>query len=33
MQQLGLFAHLTHKANLRHTRYGWLRLTPEYDVV
>lgn len=32
MQQLGLFAHLTHKANLRHTRYGWLRLTPAYSV-
>lgn len=32
MQQLGLFAHLTHKANLRQTRYGWLRLTPAYSV-
>lgn len=32
MQQLGLFTHLTHKANLRHTRYGWLRLTPAYSV-
>ncbi|MCS7291189.1 MAG: site-specific DNA-methyltransferase [Roseiflexus sp.] len=32
MQQLGLSAHLTHKANLKHTRYGWLRLTPAYSV-
>lgn len=32
MQQLGLFAYLTHKANLKHTRYGWLRLTPAYSV-
>lgn len=31
-QQLGLFEHLTHKANLKHTRYGWLRLTPAYSV-
>lgn len=31
-QQLGLFDHLTHKANLKHTRYGWLRLTPAYSV-
>jgi len=30
--QLGLFAHLTHKANLKNTRYGWLRLTPAYSV-
>jgi hypothetical protein len=31
-QQLGLFEHLTHRANLRQTRYGWLRLTPAYSV-
>lgn len=31
-QQLGLFDHLTHRANLKHTRYGWLRLTPAYSV-
>ncbi len=31
-QTLGLFEHLTHKANLKHTRYGWLRLTPAYSV-
>lgn len=31
-QQLGLFNHLTHRANLKHTRYGWLRLTPAYSV-
>lgn len=31
-QQLCLFDHLTHKANLKHTRYGWLRLTPAYSV-
>lgn len=24
--------HLTFKGNLRHTRYGWLRLTPAYSV-
>jgi predicted methyltransferase len=29
---LGFSAHLTHKANLKHTRYGWLRLTPAYSV-
>lgn len=28
----GLSPHLTHKANLKHTRYGWLRLTPAYSV-
>jgi hypothetical protein len=28
----GLSYHLTHKANLRQTRYGWLRLTPAYSV-
>ncbi len=32
LQPLGLFDHLTHKANLKHTRYGWLRLTPAYSV-
>lgn len=31
-QKPGLFDHLTHKANLKHTRYGWLRLTPAYSV-
>lgn len=31
-RQLGLFDHLTHRANLKHTRYGWLRLTPAYSV-
>lgn len=30
--QLGLFDHLTHKANLKNTRYGWLRLTPAHSV-
>ncbi len=29
---LGLSKHLTHKANLKQTRYGWLRLTPAYSV-
>ena len=29
---LGLREHLTQKANLKHTRYGWLRLTPAYSV-
>ena len=29
---LGLLPHLTHKANLKQTRYGWLRLTPAYSV-
>lgn len=24
--------HLTHRANLKHTRYGWLRLTPAYSI-
>jgi DNA modification methylase len=24
--------HLTHKGNLKNTRYGWLRLTPAYSV-
>jgi len=32
MSTLGLQEHLTHKANLRQTRYGWLRLTPAYSV-
>lgn len=29
---IGFFNHLTHKGNLKHTRYGWLRLTPAYSV-
>ncbi len=29
---LGFSDHLTHRANLKHTRYGWLRLTPAYSV-
>lgn len=29
---LGFSVHLTHKANLKNTRYGWLRLTPAYSV-
>ena len=28
----GLSQHLTQKANLKHTRYGWLRLTPAHSV-
>lgn len=28
----GLREHLTHKGNLKNTRYGWLRLTPAYSV-
>jgi len=28
----GLSYHLTYKANLKQTRYGWLRLTPAYSV-
>ena len=31
-QTFGFFEHLTQKANRRHTRYGWLRLTPAYSV-
>lgn len=31
-QKLGLRDHLTHKGNLKNTRYGWLRLTPAYSV-
>ncbi|MEB3179489.1 MAG: DNA methyltransferase [Nostocaceae cyanobacterium] len=31
-QNLGLLSHLTHQGNLKHTRYGWLRLTPAYSV-
>ena len=27
-----LSAHLTHKANLKQTRYGWLRLTPAHSL-
>lgn len=29
---LGFSAHLTYKANLKNTRYGWLRLTPAYSI-
>jgi hypothetical protein len=29
---VGLQQHLTYKGNLKHTRYGWLRLTPAYSV-
>jgi hypothetical protein len=29
---LGLRDHLTHRGNLRSSRYGWLRLTPMYSV-
>lgn len=29
---LGLREHLTHRGNLRSSRYGWLRLTPMYSV-
>jgi DNA modification methylase len=30
--QLGFTERLTQRANLKHTRYGWLRLTPAYSV-
>ena len=30
--RLGFTGRLTQKANLKHTRYGWLRLTPAYSV-
>ena len=30
--QTRLFDHLTYKGNLKHTRYGWLRLTPAHSV-
>jgi hypothetical protein len=30
--QLRRFDHLSFKGNLKHTRYGWLRLTPAYSV-
>ncbi len=30
--RLGFKERLTQKANLKHTRYGWLRLTPAYSV-
>src|SRR5882757_4635753 len=30
--RLGFAVRLTQKANLKHTRYGWLRLTPAYSV-
>lgn len=29
---LGRFDHLSFKGNLKHTRYGWLRLTPAYSI-
>ncbi len=29
---VGFLNHLTHKGNLKHTRYGWLRLTPAYSI-
>ena len=29
---IGLLDHLTYKGNLKHTRYGWLRLAPAYSV-
>lgn len=32
MSVLGLREHLTHRGNLRTSRYGWLRLTPMYSV-
>jgi tRNA G10 N-methylase Trm11 len=31
-KNIGLFKNLTHKGNLKHTRYGWLRLTPAHSV-
>lgn len=31
-QTTGRLDHLTFKGNLKHTRYGWLRLTPAYSV-
>lgn len=31
-ENIGLCQTLTHKGNLKHTRYGWLRLTPAYSV-
>jgi SAM-dependent methyltransferase len=30
--RLGFTERLTQRANLKHTRYGWLRLTPAYSV-
>jgi tRNA G10 N-methylase Trm11 len=30
--RLGFSERLTQRANLKHTRYGWLRLTPAYSV-
>jgi hypothetical protein len=32
VKKMTFSAHLTQKANLKHTRYGWLRLTPAYGV-
>src|SRR6058998_3935539 len=31
-RRLGFTERLTQRANLKHTRYGWLRLTPAYSV-
>src|SRR5713226_1401903 len=31
-QNTTLATHLTHKGNLKHSRYGWLRLTPAYSI-
>jgi len=31
-QTINFSSHLTHKGNLKNTRYGWLRLTPAYSV-
>lgn len=31
-RNISLQQHLTYKGNLKHTRYGWLRLTPAYSV-
>lgn len=31
-ENTSLLSHLTYKGNLKHTRYGWLRLTPAYSV-
>src|SRR5437867_7444325 len=30
--RVGFTERLTQRANLKHTRYGWLRLTPAYSV-
>lgn len=31
-QQLSRLDHLTHRGNSKHSRYGWLRLTPAFSV-